>query len=147
MRYLLLLCLSSVSVAHADVIAFIGSPRAVAVSEKGCQEYVPREVICADRAFILTYDVLERLTAGSRGSVVEFVGFFHYPGLPDYTRYDPALVIVERFGRSLRLKRIEPLERIDGRWWVCEEWPESADGRCVRGRYVEEIVADVANGA
>ena len=100
-----------------------------------------------DRAFVLDYAVIEALTGNSKGANIEFIGFYHYGGLPDYTRYDPALVILEASGELMRLRRIDAVEKKDGKWWVCEERSDDDNAECTGGRYVEEILADVSRGA
>jgi hypothetical protein len=129
--------------------AFIGVPIAAERSPKSCQDYLPTaapgapQEVCMDRAFLLRYQVLEWISESRSDSVVDMVGFYHYWGLPEYTRYEPALVVAGYINGHLRMRRIEQVWEEDGGWWVCEEWPEDPDLDCVRGRFVEEIVLEM----
>jgi hypothetical protein len=145
-RLLVCLCLLAAS-ANAQTIAFIGSPRAVELSMHGCDEYLAApqangDIVCLERAFLLRYQVDRHLLGATGAATIEFVGFHHDRGMPNYTLYEPALIVLHRVGRHWLLRRIEFIEQRRGRWWVCEEWPESQEEDCTVGRFVEQIVQE-----
>ncbi|XOV87358.1 MAG: hypothetical protein ACFHX7_20780 [Pseudomonadota bacterium] len=149
MKIVLALILLVPAIASAEKISFIGSPLKIERSEKSCMEYLPeetdkqgRKAVCMDRAFLMTYEVLESLTIDWDESSVDFVGFYHYWGMPSYATYEPALVVLERVEGNLLLKRIDPVEDTDDGWWVCEEWPEDESTDCSVGQYASEIVRE-----
>jgi hypothetical protein len=143
---LVCVCLLAASV-NAQTIVFIGSPRAVELSMHGCDEYLPAaqpngDIVCLDRAFLLRYQVERRLLGAFAADTIEFVGFHHYRGMPNYTLYEPALIVLERLGGHWLLRRIEFIEERRGRWWVCDEWPERQEDECTIGRFVEQVVEE-----
>ena len=143
---LLLPCVGS-----CDVIAFIGAPRAVELSSHECSYYyLDTEVICMDRAFLLKYAILEPLVneLSQETEEFEFVGFYHYWGIPSYTSYEPALVVVEEIGQHYMLRYIKYAEITDAGWQVCEKWSldEDVDKDCSRWRYAKEVVREIREG-
>ncbi len=140
------------STAYAEVIAFIGAPLSVERSDKPCVEYIEQpksesglEAICMDRVFLLKYEVANVLAGSLQNGPVNFVGFYHYSGMPNYTMYEPALVILSREKNHLQLRYIERAEKRDDNWLVCQEWSEEKEGKCTKEVKAEHFIANVAN--
>lgn len=137
-----LLVLLVASVAQAEVVAFIGSPLAVRVNPTKCGEFFPPDVICMDRAFDLTYTVDEVLHGAVDNDTLQFVGFYHYSGMPDYTVLPKALVVIRRHKDFFVSCAIHAVEKRDSAWWVCDEWPENEEDECTVGRYASQVISD-----
>ena len=137
---------------RAEVVAIIGSPLSVELGDDPCAEFHEQpdpssgfqEVCLSDRKFHLTYAVREVLAGEHTKDTIDFVSFYHYGGMPSYTRYETALLVLSKESGFLRLRYIEQAEERDSGWWVCEEWPEAVDGDCVVERSAQEVIESVA---
>lgn len=132
---------------HPELVAFIGSPRAVELSPNDCMHYLEQpddkehDLVCMDRAFVLRYKI-DQVVAGSiTEPMIEFIGFYHYWGIPHYTQYEPAFVILKPTAGHLIASYIEPVEHSSSGWRVCTEVDEdSEDYACLSWQSVESIV-------
>ena len=101
---------------NAETISFIGSPVSVVKSDHPCEHFLStknREVVCMNVAFVLTYEVVEWYEESKPIEKVEFVGFYHFTGLPKYTAFSYALVILEKRNEYFILKSIKPVVDVD----------------------------------
>jgi len=138
--------------AHAEVIAFIGSPLAAELSDKNCMAYIEQpepgagfENICMDRAFKLRYSVKEVLFGNLDKDTVDFIGFYHYWGMPRYTLHEPALVIISTEKDNLILRSISPVDEKSGEWIVCEEWDENDEYSCLKEESALTVAKELIN--
>ncbi len=135
--------------AQAGVLAFIGEPIYVEKTDKSCSDYSEKpepgsgvEILCMDKVFKLKYKIVEIVSGEFSGTTIDFIGFYHYWGMPHYTVYEPALVIVSIEEKHSKLQFIEPVEKNDGIWWFCEEWPENEeDEDCSKESKAQDVVA------
>ena len=114
MNKLILMIFLLPNLCNAEILAFIGAPISVELLDQSCMDFIEQptdsefEFICMDRAFRLKYRVNEVLH-GEVPEVIEFIGFYHSWGMPDYTTFEPALIILETYKEDLLLVRIDNL--------------------------------------
>ena len=99
-----------------------------------------------DMAFRLIYKVEKQVKGELPDPTIEMIGFYHYRGLPAYTGYDPALLLVSgNPEKGFILKTIEPVLGGDeeGRY-ICEEWSDSNEEKCIKKQSVEGYVAQLS---
>lgn len=130
-----------------ETLVLVGSPMAAARSDISCADLAVKkpiekqlDEICMDSVFELRYEIKTVLAGQYSGREVEFYGFYHYQGLPDFTVYDPALLVLDRHPKGLVLRRVEPVTKRDNRWWLCTKYSES-DDECKSGKYVDEYLS------
>lgn len=131
--------------------AFVGSPVGVETTDLSCMDYIEQdpdpniEVICLDRVFRLRYRTEDSYFGLQGNPIVEFLSFYHYAVMPDYT-IAPHLFLVldERNGELVAVRRDEVTKKANG-WWVCEdETCLYGDGNdCESGRLAAEIAAEI----
>ncbi len=142
-KYIAIFILFFSQVSKADIYAFVGSPVLAERTGKSCMDYMKDpNAICMDMAFRLVYNIEKQLKGNIPESTVEMVGFYHYRGLPSYTGYDPALLIVSGSpSKGFILKSIEPvLEDEDEEAYICEHWLDSNEEDCIKKQSIENYV-------
>ncbi len=151
-KLLLIVLLLLPSLSHADIFAFVGSPLSVELLDRSCADFIEQsedsefETICMTRVFNLKYSVSEVLYGSLSDQSIEFIGFYHSWGMPVYTTFEPALIILETYKEDFLLLRIDNLVTKNDQWWVCEEIPEDEFTDCTIGRFASEIIAQEING-
>ncbi len=136
----------------AETMAFVGSHLSAALAPEDCHYYfTPQTVgdrteICMDRVFELEYLVHEWIT--ERREVEDTVHFFsryHYWGMPRYTMYETALVILEKGEPGYVLLRIEEIEESETGWEFCSDWSDDYD--CLARTNISKILSDYGLGS
>lgn len=138
------------SVARGEVLAFIGAPLAVELSDKSCMDYIEQpdtasglEEICMDRVFILKYEIQKVISGKATSDAISFIGFYHYWGMPNYTTYEPALIVISTEKGYLHLRYIERVEKYEDNWWVCQEWSESEEEQCTKKVKAQDVATKI----
>lgn len=115
-RFSILLSLLIATDIFAETISFIGTPTSVVKSQYSCEHYLSKkdeEVICMNVAFVLNYEVSEWIEDSDPMESVEFIGFYHFSGIPNYTAFPDVLVVLEKHNEYLLLRSIRPILNVD----------------------------------
>lgn len=145
-RAILLCLLFLPMVCSAQVLAFIGSPISVERTGISCEELAGPQPegnalkeVCIDSVFLFRYKVVEAVLGSFENHEIEFLGTYHYSGLPDYVLFDPALLMLKPVRGRLVLQHIENVERQENVWWVCEE--RNGEEACVKRLSAKESIS------
>ena len=88
-----------------DLLIVIGSPISVARTDESCYDFSPAStaeneiVICRDGVLRYRFSVTDVIEGEFSAPEIEFVGFFHYNGIPGESAI--SLLILESFGSEL----------------------------------------------
>ncbi|MEJ6474287.1 hypothetical protein [Pseudoalteromonas piscicida] len=136
-------------VANAENYAFIGSSYSVSQSDGLCERLFSKqgdEIICTSVGFELKYDVIEWIFNPQKGDEFIFYGFYHYTGLPSYTAYPYALVVVEKRNSIFVMQQIKPiLDNNSEDWMVCSTDAAMDSSECALPMPVKEYIQSVVN--
>ncbi len=139
----------SASAIAEDTLAFVGEAILAERSKTSCQDYLSKEKdedgqleeVCMDRVFKLRYEIKETLIGSESKNEVDFIGFYHYWGLPNYTLLKDALVVLRMSEHGYFLQGVEEVTKSSDGWVVCQEWDDN-DEICKRsvsaGQYLTE---------
>lgn len=125
----------SANLAASETLAFIGEAVLAERSKKSCQEYLSKaknedgqlEEVCMDRVFNFRYEIKDALIGSSESKEVEFIGFYHYWGLPNYTLLKDALVVLRMSEHGYFLQGVVDATRTANGWVICQDWDENEE--------------------
>ncbi len=148
MKYIgIMLILFVVFKANAETISFIGSPVSVVKSDHSCEYFLSttdKEVVCMNVAFILNYEVLEWYDESKPEEEIQFVGFYHFTGLPKYTAFSYALVTLEKRNKHFILKGIKPVVDVDSEDnYICVKEATMVAAECSQIQEVKEYLSTI----
>ncbi len=146
----IIVALAICSPSYAEVIIFIGNPLAVAASDRSCTEFINTdpgaevEKICMDGVFLLRYEIEELYLGEPSNDQIEFYGFYHYAGMPNYTVAPELFFVVKEINDEYITHRWDYVTWTDAGWWICEDnaYFDGETEECSIGRLAEEIASD-----
>ena len=126
----------------AEEIVFIGSPYSVVKSEKSCDEFV-ESGICMDAAFELKYNVIEWLNDSTEPETIEFIGFTHFTGLPNFTSFNYALIHLKKVRRHYLVKDIKPIIELGDEYIICVNEQVKYKEKCSKKQTVKQYLGSL----
>jgi hypothetical protein len=135
---------------YAETLTIVGSPELVEDRGESCSDYIdqtPNEegeiTLCPNKALHFRYSVLNVVQGVHTEPSINFIGFYHYDGFPDYVQYGAALIILREEEGRYFLEYIDAaIENDDGDWEVCNEWSEDGEADCLERVNVADFVRE-----
>ena len=95
-------------------------------------------------AFILNYEVVEWYEERKPEEEIQFVGFYHFTGLPKYTAFSYALVTLEKRNEHFILKGIKPVVDVDSEDnYICVKETTMVADECSEIQEVKEYLSTI----
>jgi len=127
---------------EAKELVFVGSPFSVVESKKSCDVYV-ESGICMDVAFEIKYEVLEWINAENESEIIEFIGFTHSSGLPNFTSFNYALVFLKEVKGNYLVHNIIPIVELADDYILCISEQTQYKHQCTSKQTLKEYLGSL----
>ncbi len=127
---------------HAEEVVFIGSPFSVVESKKSCDNFV-ESGICMDAAFELKYSVIEWFNTSKEPETIEFIGFTHSTGLPNYTSFNYALIQLKKVRGHYLVKDVKPIVELGDEYIICVSEQVKFKEQCSKTQTIKDYLGSL----
>jgi len=127
---------------HAEEVIFIGSPFSVVESERSCDKFV-ESGICMDVAFELKYSVTEWFSTSKEPETIEFIGFTHSIGLPNFTSFNYALIHLKKVRGHYFIKDVKPIVELGDEYIICVSEQIEYKEQCSKTQTIKDYLGSL----